>query len=167
MDSLHLSSGGRAFIVNIALRYWWVSDPLSLIPRLACVTSYTSFGIRFPPLCLGNEYYKLVSINLFGVVSLATAPFAAVHTPLEDTHLGGYFIPKRTVCLMHIQSAHLDPRHWDNPEDFNPDRWIGQDGKLLRHEAFYPFSIGETCKRTHMYIYAHIHVHARHTRVGC
>ena len=32
--------------------------------------------------------------------------------------------------------------NWDDPQEFRPDRWIGNDGKIIKSDAFIPFSIG-------------------------
>jgi len=35
----------------------------------------------------------------------------------------------------------MDPKHWDNPTWFNPERHI-KDGKIKKNPAFMPFSVG-------------------------
>ena len=55
----------------------------------------------------------------------------------------GYTLPKGAYVIPHIYSAHMDPRAWKDPHVFSPDRWIGTDGKLLKHSAFIPFSVGK------------------------
>jgi len=59
--------------------------------------------------------------------------------PLE---FRGYTIPKGTVIIPNLWSAHRDPTVWENPDDFNPARFLDEQGKLLRKECFIPFGIG-------------------------
>ncbi|KAL4237300.1 hypothetical protein ACF0H5_002018 [Mactra antiquata] len=70
------------------------------------------------------------------------APLSVPHAVVEDVELDEFIIPKDTMVLTHLQSVHMDSNHWDDPSTFNPDRFIGPDGQLLKNDAFYPFSIG-------------------------
>ncbi|KAK6183231.1 hypothetical protein SNE40_010752 [Patella caerulea] len=79
-----------------------------------------------------NEVLRVVCIA-------PTSPPRAVN---EEFKVNGYTLEKDTMVLCHIKSAHFDPDYWDNPEEFNPDRWIGPDGKLVKHRAFMPFGAG-------------------------
>lgn len=54
----------------------------------------------------------------------------------------GYTIPKGTVILPNLWSVHRDPTVWENPDDFNPSRFLDEQGQLLRKEYFIPFGIG-------------------------
>ena len=39
-------------------------------------------------------------------------------------------------------SLHRDPDHWDEPDKFKPERFLDQEGRLVRHERFLPFGVG-------------------------
>nr|XP_020447514.1 cytochrome P450 2U1 isoform X2 [Monopterus albus] len=54
----------------------------------------------------------------------------------------GYTIPKGTVVFPNLWSVHRDPTVWDNPDSFNPARFLDDEGKLLKKECFIPFGIG-------------------------
>ncbi|XP_053383656.1 cytochrome P450 2J4-like isoform X2 [Mercenaria mercenaria] len=69
------------------------------------------------------------------------APVSVPHTSDVDVTLGGYFIPRRTLIIANLYSSNMDPRHWDQPEIFNPERFI-EGGKLKKNPALIPFSIG-------------------------
>lgn len=43
---------------------------------------------------------------------------------------------------MAVAAIHHDPRYWDEPEKFLPERWIGEDGKFTGRNAFLPFGVG-------------------------
>ena len=36
-----------------------------------------------------------------------------------------------------------DPTHFQDPEVFNPDRFIGDDGRYKKHPALVPFGVGK------------------------
>ena len=48
---------------------------------------------------------------------------------------------------MNIWELHMSSKYWDEPEKFNPRRFLSQDGKtVLRPPAWNPFGMGETRK---------------------
>ncbi|XP_045136590.1 cytochrome P450 2L1-like isoform X2 [Portunus trituberculatus] len=66
------------------------------------------------------------------------------HVATRDTKLGGYTIPKGSVITSVISEIHRDTRHWDNPDDFLPERWITEEGKFsAKREGFMPFGVGK------------------------
>ncbi|CAI9729741.1 cytochrome P450 2B4-like [Octopus vulgaris] len=70
------------------------------------------------------------------------APISAPHVAEVDTTLGGYDVPKNTVVSFILKDALHDPNHWDNPEEFRPERWINENNEIKKKEAFVPFSLG-------------------------
>ncbi|XP_053383762.1 cytochrome P450 2J4-like [Mercenaria mercenaria] len=69
------------------------------------------------------------------------APVSIPHTTDVDVTFGGYYIPRRTLIIVNLYSSNMDPRHWDQPEIFNPERFM-EGGKLKKNPALIPFSIG-------------------------
>ncbi|KAG7458675.1 hypothetical protein MATL_G00223160 [Megalops atlanticus] len=69
-------------------------------------------------------------------------PLAIPHMASETTVFRGYTIPKGTVIIPNLWSVHRDPTMWDNPDDFNPYRFLDQNGQIVRKESFIPFGIG-------------------------
>ncbi|XP_042617774.1 LOW QUALITY PROTEIN: cytochrome P450 2U1 [Cyprinus carpio] len=69
-------------------------------------------------------------------------PLSIPHMASETTEFRGYTIPKGTVIIPNLWSVHRDPTVWESPDDFNPDRFLDEQGKLLRKDCFIPFGIG-------------------------
>ncbi|XP_054715394.1 cytochrome P450 18a1-like [Uloborus diversus] len=63
------------------------------------------------------------------------------HATLEDTELGGYFIPKDSHVLPNLWAIHMDPELWDRPEEFRPERFL-VNGRVVKPSFFMPFSVG-------------------------
>ncbi|XP_035670477.1 cytochrome P450 2J6-like isoform X1 [Branchiostoma floridae] len=70
------------------------------------------------------------------------APLAVPRMTTTDVELRGYHIPKGTQVCMNLYTVHMDPKYFSEPEVFNPNRFLGDDGKVQKMEAFAPFSAG-------------------------
>lgn len=60
----------------------------------------------------------------------------------ETCELGGYRIPKDAAILMPQFVVHRDPRFYDDPERFHPQRWADGLAKRLPKYAYFPFGGG-------------------------
>jgi len=69
-------------------------------------------------------------------------PISLPHTVIEDVELQGYTLAKNTVVIPNLFSAHMDTEVWGDPQVFRPERWLDENNKIIRHEAFMPFSTG-------------------------
>jgi cytochrome P450 len=59
---------------------------------------------------------------------------------VSDRELGGYAVPAGAVMSMCQFAMHRDPRFWDEPLRFAPDRWLA--GSSAARGAFFPFADG-------------------------
>nr|XP_043614144.1 labd-13Z-ene-9,15,16-triol synthase, chloroplastic-like [Erigeron canadensis] len=70
-------------------------------------------------------------------------PFLLPRSPSQDCIVGGYTIPMGCTIFLNVWSIHRDPRYWDKPLDFNPDRFLTDkcdyNGNNLK---FFPFGSG-------------------------
>jgi hypothetical protein len=39
--------------------------------------------------------------------------------------------------------VHHDPNIWGDPQNFRPERFLDENGKLIKHDAFIPFGSGK------------------------
>lgn len=65
------------------------------------------------------------------------------HNTRQTATLHGYTIPKDTYMMYSMYSIHMSPKHFDEPREFRPERFLDQKGHVTRPEAFLPFGIGE------------------------
>lgn len=78
------------------------------------------------------------------VLYLVVVTFSLPHVAKRTSDLGGYTIPKNAIVIANLYSAHIDPKYWDSPHKFSPERFLDDNGAIRRREAFVPFSTG-TC----------------------
>jgi cytochrome P450 len=62
--------------------------------------------------------------------------------PLEDITIGQHFVPAGMNVLMSQWIVHRDPRWFDNPLRFHPDRWSDGLASRLPKYAYFPFGGG-------------------------
>ena len=85
-----------------------------------------------------NELLRVTSI----------APLALPHSATTDTQIAGYNIPKGTVVFANLWSLHRNQKYWDEPELFNPYRFLDSSGRALDSRGlkslpgFLPFGSG-------------------------
>ena len=66
-----------------------------------------------------------------------------VRVALEDDEIQGYFIPKGTIFNIAQYFIFRHPEFWENPEQFNPDRFLAEKVKQRPKFAFFPFGAGQ------------------------
>ncbi|XP_010223423.1 PREDICTED: cytochrome P450 1A4 [Tinamus guttatus] len=62
-------------------------------------------------------------------------PFTIPHSTTKDTVLNGYHIPKDRCVFISQWQANHDEKLWKDPSTFNPERFLGTDGKVDRMEG--------------------------------
>ena len=63
----------------------------------------------------------------------------------KDDELGGHFIPAGTLINLLPYALHHNPKYWDDPEKFDPERFSAQkddDDAGYHRFAYFPFSLG-------------------------
>jgi len=58
---------------------------------------------------------------------------------VEDTELGGYFVPKGMIMFIDMVNLHRNPKYWKDPSTFNPDRFLTDE---VTANSYLPFSLG-------------------------
>ncbi|KAK9049535.1 hypothetical protein SSX86_031497 [Deinandra increscens subsp. villosa] len=75
--------------------------------------------VKLPYLrCIINETLRLYP----------PGPLLVPHESSEDCVVGGYKILRETILLVNQWAIHHDPKVWEDPERFNPERFDGLEG---------------------------------------
>ncbi|KAH6763850.1 hypothetical protein C2S51_015099 [Perilla frutescens var. frutescens] len=86
-------------------------------------------------------YIDAIIMETFRLHPLGT--LLAPHCAIEDCNIAGYDISKGTTVLINTWSIGRDPRVWDSPELFLPERFIGKEIEMTGGNfALLPFGSG-------------------------
>lgn len=69
-------------------------------------------------------------------------PLLVPHENSEDCVLGGYNVPRGTMLLVNLWAIHNDPKVWDQPREFRPERFQGQEAVVRDGYKLMPFGSG-------------------------
>jgi len=61
---------------------------------------------------------------------------------VTDDHVGDLDIPRGSTVIVYVYGAHHAPRYWQNPENFDTERFTKANEKLRRPFTFLPFGAG-------------------------
>ena len=87
----------------------------------------------------------LLQATVLEVLRKATViPLALPHYATEDSTVAGFHISKGTIVVVNLWAVNHDPKHFHNPEVFNPYRFLDEDGQVLVNQQTFslPFSTG-------------------------
>ncbi|GBN03819.1 Cytochrome P450 2U1 [Araneus ventricosus] len=74
-------------------------------------------------------------------------PLNLLRYTLADTNVAGFDIPAGTIVMGNLWAVHHDPRHWKDPDNFKPERFLAPDGKsVVKSPHYMPFSVGKPCQ---------------------
>lgn len=63
-------------------------------------------------------------------------------TSMKDLEFQGYFFPAGSTFFLSQFSTHRNPRHWENPEGFDPERFSPENSATRHKFAYFPFGGG-------------------------
>jgi hypothetical protein len=86
-------------------------------------------------------------------------PILIPRSNAKDVKFNGFDIPKDSMILLNMWSCMRDPLYWENPNEFNPMRFLDQNGQIkIDNPAMLAFSagkracLGEELARTEMFL---------------
>lgn len=62
---------------------------------------------------------------------------------LVDDSIDGYHVPKGSVVMLCLYTTHRHPDFWDDPERFDPDRFLADRHQHRSRGAYFPFGAGQ------------------------
>lgn len=74
------------------------------------------------------------------------APTSLLHATTAATNVGSFKFPERSLFVANLSFITHDHKVIPDPHVFDPNRWIGSDGRFIKNDRLIPFGIGKrTC----------------------
>ena len=70
------------------------------------------------------------------------ASLSLLHSNEHDTTINGFFIPAGSPLCPNLDSVLQDPSLFPEPSKFDPNRFLGEEGRFVNSELIIPFGIG-------------------------
>lgn len=128
-----------------AVALGWVLWLLSTHPLvLADVVRELDTVLGGRPITLeATRALPVMTRTLQEVLRLYPAVWALAREAAEADELCGYPIPAGTRVFFSPFAVHRNPKYWDNPEGFDPDRFLPEQVAARAKFAWFPFSGGQ------------------------
>jgi cytochrome P450 len=88
------------------------------------------------------EYLHYARAVLEEVLRLYPPAWAISRRPIEDDEIAGYRIPAGSTVLVSPYVTHRNPRFWEVPDVFDPERFKPEHAKDRSPYAYFPFGGG-------------------------
>ncbi|MEU6217109.1 cytochrome P450 [Streptomyces sp. NPDC047022] len=79
---------------------------------------------------------------IYETMRVRPAVWILTRRAVADTRLGGYRIPAGADVVYSPYAIQHDPRSYERPEEFDPDRWLPERAKRVPKYAMTPFGVG-------------------------
>ena len=135
-----------------AMALSWAMAAVDQAPavRAGLEAEWDGLGSPFPG--AGPDRLPLTMAVLAETMRLWPPSWMFSRRVVEPLTLGGRAVSAGTMCLVSPLLLHRDPRWWDEPEQFRPDRWLNGEPSLDRRfdpkrpgqprGAYLPFGAG-------------------------
>lgn len=122
----------------------WTFYLLSENPRAMSELSReleTVLGGRTPKI---EDLPKLLYTDAVVKESMRLLPpvWMIARSAVADDEICGVPIPQGSMVFLPPWITHKDPRFWEKPTEFSPERWLGPNIESLPKHAYYPFAGG-------------------------
>lgn len=90
---------------------------------------------------IGKDYLEYEDLDRMPLADAAVREALRLHPSvmmmqrrtINDCEIGGYHIPANTILFIAPQYVHRMGEYWDEPEKFDPDRWLEPRNEHKRH----------------------------------
>ena len=92
----------------------------------------------------GSDFSKLPYLQavITEILRLYLPAYIIARTSIDPCVIGGYEFPTGSTMLLSQWVMHRDPRYYDAPDEFRPERWIDGLADRLPSGAYFPFGDG-------------------------
>ena len=91
-------------------------------------------------------YDSIKNVYLQAVINesmrLRPAAWITDRVALSDDMFGEFSFPKNTIIMPFFYGMHRNKDYWKDAGSFIPERFIDENGKIIKHPSFFPFGAG-------------------------
>jgi cytochrome P450 len=140
-EAITLFLAGHETIANTLSWTWWLLAENPAAEARLHAELRAVLGGRAPSL---DDLPKLAYTNHVITESMRLYPpaWGSARTAIEDHEIAGYRVPRGSGVSFAQWTVHRDPRWYDAPDEFRPERWEGDLLKRLPRFAYFPFGGG-------------------------
>jgi cytochrome P450 len=133
-------AGHETTAITLTWAFWLLEKHPEVKQRLIGEID-SVLGLRIPKF---EDVPKLVYAR--AVLDETLRMYPPVHVfsrqALADDEISGHFIPKGSFMTISSWVLHRHEMHWDQPEVFDPDRFLAGSGRKVKPFAYIPFGAG-------------------------
>ena len=122
----------------LTLTYGWYL--LANHPEVRSAVEAEADGVEGPVGWADVRSFDLIERVIQESMRLYPPVYVIFRQPTTDVELGGYRIPEGSSVMLPQWAVHRSPDWWENPEQFDPDRWQGSSDRP--RFAYFPFGGG-------------------------
>ncbi len=94
------------------------------------------------PTAADTREFAFTSRVLEETMRLYPPVYVIFRQPRTDVKLAGYRVPEDALVMLSQWAVHRDPRWWNAPETFDPDRFLPERSRDRPNYAYFPFGGG-------------------------
>jgi cytochrome P450 len=140
-EAITLFLAGHETTANMLSWTWWLLAQNPAVEAKLHAELRTVLAGRAPSL---DDLPRLVYTNHIITESMRLYPpvWGTARTVIEDHEIAGYAVPKGSGVSFAQWTVHRDPRWYETPKEFRPERWEGDLLKRIPRFAYFPFGGG-------------------------
>ena len=125
-----------------ALAWTWylLSQNPAVESRLVAEIDHTLTGV--PPQIDDLKKLTYAPLVLHEALRLYPPAWMFARHAVEDDVVGGYAIPKGEMLMFSPYVTHRLPQHWEDPDRFDPERFLSERSENRHKFAYFPFGGG-------------------------
>lgn len=136
--------GGHSVIANLWL---WCLYILSSYPEVQAKIREEAYSVlssrKDTGLALSDRpHLSFTEATLYEVIRVVNSPIIP-HVCSNATTVQGYNVPRGTVVMFNTNDINYSAYLWQKPWEFKPERFLGEDGSVLKPGHFFPFGTGK------------------------
>jgi cytochrome P450 len=132
--------GHETVAVGLAWTFWLLSKHPEILRKVEAEVDEKLAGAR--PTFENTRQLEYLTRVINESLRIRPPVWLMSRMPTEDDEVGGYRIPAGSQVLISSFVTHHHPVFWENPDGFDPDRWLPERVAARPKNAWFPFSGG-------------------------